>query len=214
MNKLEFINFKKSFGSNNLFNNINLTLNEGHVYGIVGPNGCGKSVLLKCICGLLSPSKGSIKYNDKLITANSIAKMNVGASIEKPMFIEDLTGIQNLMFLASFNNKVSKSEIEEWLKVFDLYVYKDKKVKEYSLGTKQKLGIIQAIMEDQNLILLDEVTNSLDNTTKQTLYKIVKQLKEQGKIIIYVNHSSDEIKLLCNYVYRIENEDLILCENY
>ncbi len=212
-NKLEFINFQKSFGTNTILKDINVIFEGGNVYGIIGPNGCGKSVLLKCICGLMKPSNGVIKYNDKIITVNNIAKMNIGASIEKPAFINDLTGIQNLMFLSSFQNKTNKNEILELINLFDLKKFQNKKVKEYSLGSKQKLAIIQAIMENQNLILLDEVTNSLDQKSKEILYKIVAKLKNEGKIIIYVNHSSEEINLLCNKVYRIENEGLELCEN-
>ncbi len=213
-NKLELKNFCKSFKDNILFQNVNVEFTGGNVYGIVGPNGCGKSVLLKCICALLNPTQGEIIYNNEIITMNNIVKMNIGASIEKPTLIDDLTVMQNLLFLASFKKTIDKKKINYWIEYFDLLKYKNKKIKECSLGTKQKTAIIQAIMEDQNLILLDEVTNSLDQKSKEKLFNLIKTLKENKKIVIYVNHSKDEINRFCDVVYKIEDEGLHLCEKF
>lgn len=209
---LNIINVKKSFGNKSVLNGVNLHLEGGHIYGLVGPNGSGKSVLLKIISGLMN-YEGKIEYNDKIMDRNNAYKANIGACIEKPQFIETLTGLENLCFLAKIKGIVETNIIMEWMKVFDLFEARNKLVKNYSLGMKQKLFIIQAVMEDQNIILLDEVSNSLDQKSKKILFNIINKEKEKGKIIIYVNHNYDEVMRISDKVYEISEGKVVKCES-
>lgn len=211
MNELRVEHVSKSFGSKKVLTDINAVFQGGHVYGLAGPNGCGKSVLLKCLCGLLTPTSGKIIWNGKVLSREKFYDAGFGASIEKPDFIDGLSGYENLIYLASFRKVIGKKQILGWMKRFDLYEARNQRVKEYSLGMKQKLAIIQAVMENQNIILLDEVSNSLDEESREKLLQLVKELKDDGRIIIYVNHNKAEVQSVADTVYRLRNGELLLC---
>lgn len=213
LNQIEIINMNKSFKKKEVLKDVNISFSSGEIIGLVGPNGSGKSVFLKLLSGLLNLTSGTIKYNGKIIGRKDINKINFGVSIEKPQFIEDLTANENLVFLASFRKLITQETINEWLKIFDLYEVKNKKVREFSLGMKQKLAIIQALMENPSIILLDEVSNSLDNESKKILFSIIEQEKKAGKIIIYVNHNFDEVSRVADRIFEIKNMELVVCEN-
>lgn len=207
--KLEHIG--KSFSKVDVLNDINLECHGGKVYGIIGPNGSGKSVLLKMIAGIMTPSSGTITFNDKILDKKNVYEDNIGICIDKSQMIEELTGLENLLYLASFRKMISEKEIIKWLEEFDLADAMNRKVKNYSMGMKQKMSIIQAVMENQNMVLFDEVSNSLDKTSKEQLYQLILKLKEEGKIIIYVNHNLDEVKMICDEIYEIDNRRLVKC---
>ena len=211
-NVLEVKELSKSFGNKEIFRNVNLRLEGGKIYGLIGPNGSGKSVFLKIICGLMSAS-GNVYYNGQMLTKENAYKANIGASIEKPQFIEELSGLDNLLFLASFRNEIKIDQIRKWFELFDLSEAAKKPVREYSLGMKQKLAIIQAVMEDQNIVLLDEVSNSLDCKTKNILFDLILNLKNKGKIIIYVNHNLDEVMKVCDEIMEISAGEIVRCED-
>ena len=211
-NILEVKELSKSFGNKEIFRNVNLKLEGGKIYGLIGPNGSGKSVFLKIICGLMSAS-GNVYYNGQMLTKENAYKANIGASIEKPQFIEELSGLDNLLFLASFRNEIKIDQIRKWFELFDLSEAAKKPVREYSLGMKQKLAIIQAVMEDQNIVLLDEVSNSLDRKTKNILFDLILNLKNKGKIIIYVNHNLDEVMKVCDEIMEISAGEIVRCED-
>ena len=211
-NILEVKELSKSFGNKEIFRNVNLKLEGGKIYGLIGPNGSGKSVFLKIICGLMSAS-GNVYYNGQMLTKENAYKANIGASIEKPQFIEELSGLDNLLFLASFRNEIKIDQIRKWFELFDLSDAAKKPVREYSLGMKQKLAIIQAVMEDQNIVLLDEVSNSLDRKTKNILFDLIFNLKNKGKIIIYVNHNLDEVMKVCDEIMEISAGEIVRCED-
>lgn len=211
-NILEVKELSKSFGNKEIFRNVNLKLEGGKIYGLIGPNGSGKSVFLKIICGLMSAS-GNVYYNGQMLTKENAYKANIGASIEKPQFIEELSGLDNLLFLASFRNEIKIDQIRKWFELFDLSDAAKKPVREYSLGMKQKLAIIQAVMEDQNIVLLDEVSNSLDRKTKNILFDLILNLKNKGKIIIYVNHNLDEVMKVCDEIMEISAGEIVRCED-
>lgn len=211
-NILEVKELSKSFGNKEIFRNVNLKLEGGKIYGLIGPNGSGKSVFLKIICGLMSAS-GNVYYNGQMLTKENAYKANIGASIEKPQFIEELSGLDNLLFLASFRNEIKIDQIRKWFELFDLSDAAKKPVREYSLGMKQKLAIIQAVMEDQNIVLLDEVSNSLDRKTKNILFDLILNLKNKGKIIIYVNHNLDEVMKVCDEIMEITAGEIVRCED-
>lgn len=158
-------------------------------------------------------ASGNVYYNGQMLTKENAYKANIGASIEKPQFIEELSGLDNLLFLASFRNEIKIDQIRKWFELFDLSDAAKKPVREYSLGMKQKLAIIQAVMEDQNIVLLDEVSNSLDRKTINILFDLILNLKNKGKIIIYVNHNLDEVMKVCDEIMEISAGEIVRCED-
>lgn len=206
---IEIHNAKKTIKNKVILNNINLNLEKGNVYGLIGHNGSGKTMLLRAISGLITLDSGYIKINNALVELNKPLPVKVGILIENVKFYDDLTGFENLKFLSSINNEISDDVINTYLKKFDLLNEKNKKAKEYSLGMMQKLAIIQAIMEDQSLILLDEPTNGLDRNSVEIFNKQIKELKDKGKTIILVSHNDSEIKELCNDIIEISNGVII-----
>lgn len=202
---IEIHNAKKTIRNKVILNNINLNLEKGNVYGLIGHNGSGKTMLLRAISGLITLDSGYIKIDNTLVELNKPLPVKVGIIIENVKFYDDLTGFENLKFLSSINNEISDDVINTYLKKFDLLKEKNKKIKEYSLGMMQKLAIIQAIMEDQSLILLDEPTNGLDRNSVEIFNEQIKELKDKGKTIILVSHNDSEIKELCDEIIEISD---------
>ena len=202
---IEIHNAKKTIRNKVILNNINLDLEKGNVYGLIGHNGSGKTMLLRAISGLITLDSGYIKIDNTLVELNKPLPVKVGILIENIEFYDDLTGFENLKFLSSINNEISDDVINTYLNKFDLLKEKNKKAKEYSLGMMQKLAIIQAIMEDQSLILLDEPTNGLDRNSLEIFNEQIKELKDKGKTIILVSHNDSEIKELCDEIIEISD---------
>ena len=163
---LQVQSVSKSFHGITILDHVSWNLEGGKVYGLNAPNGSGKSVLMKCMCGLMRPDSGKTEYNGKEVSAETIDQFCFGVSIEKPELLNDLSGLANVRYLASFRGIAKENEILKWLHFFSLYEDRNKKAGAYSLGMKQKLMLIQAFMEDPDVILLDEVTSSLDQKTK------------------------------------------------
>lgn len=172
-------NVSKKLKDKFVLQDINLEFEEGKMYLLQGHNGCGKTMLLRMLCGLISPTSGEV-CND--------VEYDYGVMIENPSFIEEKTGFYNLKYLASVKKKISDEQINDMLEKFDLYSAKDQKVKKYSLGMKQRLGIIQAIMESPKVILLDEPFNALDEKNYNKMLEQLEKEKESGKIIVIAAH--------------------------
>lgn len=207
--KIEVNNLSKSFQGVNVLNNINAVFESGKIYGIIGRNGSGKSVFLKILCGFYKPTSGEILYNGINISKDNIFPPNTRALIEKPNFLPDLTGMENLLLLASIQNKIGKVEIEKILKTLELYNDKDKKYSKYSLGTKQKLGLAQVLMEDPKVIILDEPLNGIENKTAASVRRIIKKEKENGKLIIIASHIKDDVIGLADELYEFDDGKMI-----
>ena len=203
--KIEIKSLSKKFKDVEILKNVNLTFEEGKIYGLIGRNGSGKSVFLKMLCGFYKPTEGEILYNGDDIVIKGLFPTNTRALIEKPSFLPDLTGYENLKLLADIQNKIGKEEIEDALKKVNLYEEKDKKYSKYSLGMKQKLGIAQAIMEDPEVIVLDEPLNGIEDDTAIKIRDILKKEKEQGKIIIIASHIKEDIDLIADVIYKFDN---------
>lgn len=201
---IEIKNVSKTIDKQQVLKDINLTLEDGKTYAIIGHNGSGKSMLLRLICGLISPDTGSVLINKEELK-NNINKYNFGVLIEKPKFLNNLTGFENLEILASINNKINSNDIDQILKTVDLYDEKDKKYRNYSLGMKQKLGIAQALMENPDIILLDEPFSALDKQSTKKIRELILKLKKQGKLIIIATHSKEDVNLLCDEVLEMES---------
>ena len=181
-----------------------LTLTEGHIYGFIGRNGSGKSVMLKMICGFYTPTTGEILLDGKNYNQDGKFPPSMGALIEKPNFIADLTGFENLKLLASIQKKIDDYDINKILDEVHLNEDRNKKYHKYSLGTKQKLGIAQAIMEDPEIIVLDEPFNGVENETAEQIRTLLLKLKKKGKLIIIASHIKEDIAILADEVYEFD----------
>lgn len=199
----------KAFKDKIIFQNINLTLESGNSYGFVGHNGCGKSVLLKTICGFSRLSSGKIIFNGNEIGKKIDFISNAGVIIETPDFMEHLSGMKNLQMIAEIQNIISNDKIEDTLKLLGIYEERNKAVKKYSLGTKQKLRIAQAIMEDPKILILDEPTNGLDKKSAVQLREFLHKFVKDGGLLIMTSHNTDDIDICCENVYELDNACLI-----
>lgn len=161
---------------------ISLDLEAGHAYWLSGHNGCGKTMLLRMLCGLISPDSGE---------RSPIGSRSFGVMIENPAFMESESGLENLRYLASFCHSIPPERIEQVLKQMDLYDHRNKRVKTYSLGMKQRLAIAQAIMEQPDVLLLDEPFNALDEQNAHTLRQIIAQYRDEGKLVVVAAHLLD-----------------------
>lgn len=194
----------KVLKGNEVLSNISYTFENGKIYLLTGHNGCGKTMLLRALCGLITPDSGEI-ICDK--------KCNFGVVIETPKFMENETGYFNLCYLASIRNIINKDTIKENIKLFDLDNVKNKKVKTYSLGMKQRLGLCQAVMEDPDIILLDEPFNVIDEENLNRIYEILNGFRDKNKIIIIASHGIvDRNKLMIDETI-VMDKGKILKEN-
>ena len=192
---------------------VNLTLEQGRVYGIVGNNGSGKTVLMKCICGFLIPTTGLIQVFGSSIGQDVDFPESLGVIIETPGFLTNLTGRKNLEILAGMRRKIGPAEILQVLEKVGLDPVLKKPVANYSLGMRQRLGIAQAIMEDPKLLILDEPFNGLDKHGVGEIRKLLLELKEEGKTILLASHNEEDIRILCDEVYEMDGGVLRKCED-
>lgn len=200
---LKIENVEKKFKDNVVLSNVNLEFNSGKIYGLIGRNGSGKTVLLKILCGFYAPTSGNVFLNDYNYIEHNEFPKETGALIEKPSFLPTLTGFENLKNLAKIQNKIKDKDIDEILKVVNLYEDKDKLYFKYSLGMKQKLGIAQALMENQNLIILDEPFNGIENDTALKIRNYLKDIKKD-KIIIIATHIKDDLIDFVDEIYEFD----------
>ncbi len=201
---IEVKKISMSFRETKVLKDISLTIKSGEVTGIVGRNGSGKTVLLKCIAGFLRPTSGSIVIDEHTLYEDKEKFLNIGVLIETPAFMDYLNGFDNLKSLADIRKVANTSDIEKYMKFFEL-PNDDKPVKKYSLGMRQKLGIIQSVMENQDIILLDEPTNSLDEKMVEKFKELINDLKSKGKTIVMISHIEEDIMPISDTVYSISN---------
>jgi len=196
-------NYTKQIKDSIILNNINLQLEKGKIYGFVGVNGSGKTMLFRAICGLIKPTQGSIMIEKEILHKDISFPRSVGVTIESPGFWEHLTGYENLTLLAKIKNRIGKKEIEESLERVGLDK-KDKRIfKKYSLGMKQRLAIAQVIMESPDLLILDEPTNALDENGVDLIRKILKEENERGATLLISSHNKEDIQTLADYTYKM-----------
>lgn len=207
---VKFDSYTKKYGENIVLNNINFELKEGIICGIIGRNGSGKTLLLKAICGLITATEGTVEVFGKSIGRDVDFPECTGVIIETPGFLPNLTGMKNLEILAGLSGNIDKNKIKEAISFVGLDPNDKKVVKKYSLGMKQRLGIAQAIMEDPKLIILDEPMNSLDETGVEDVRKYILKQKERGVSLILTSHNKDDIELLCDRVYSMDNGKISL----
>lgn len=205
--KLE--NIEKKFKNQIIFKNLDLNISEPKIIGFVGHNGSGKSVLFKLISGIYKPDKGNVFIrNQKLGKNNYDFAINTGLLVDSPGFIGLYNGFKNLKYLASINNLIDDNKIIDLMKELDLDPYSKTLTKNYSLGMKQKLGIIQAIMENQDIIILDEPFNGLDKESCLKVKNLIRQLRSENKTILLTSHYQIDLDELCEEIYSIEQYEL------
>ena len=202
---IEFKNVTKKFKDIIILNNINLTFESGNIYGLFGRNGSGKSVFLKLLCGFYTPSEGEILYNGENLNKKLEFPPNTRALIEKPNFFPDLTGFENLKFLAEIQNKITDKEINDILEFLGLEKDKNKRYSKYSLGMKQKLGIAQVLMENPDVIVLDEPFNGVENVTVLKIIDYLKEEAKKGKLIFISTHIMEDLEKLTDKIYYFDN---------
>lgn len=198
----------KSFGKEQVLMDVNFSIPPGSIYGVVGNNGSGKTVLMKCICGFMKCDRGKIVVNGRQVGKEVDFPDRLGVIIETPGFIPNLTGYKNLKILAALKGRIGKSDIRETLQRVGLDPDMKKPVSKYSLGMRQRLGIAQAIMDDPKVLVLDEPFNGLDRYGVVEIRALLKDLKADGKSILLASHNAQDIEELCDHV-----KDLMLERN-
>ena len=206
--KFEIKNLTKKFKDVTIIDDVSITFNSGKIYGIVGRNGSGKSVFLKILCSFYNPTSGTILQDGFDYISNNSFPKNTRALIEKPYFVSELSGYENLKLLASIENKIGDEEIEKVLKDVNLYEEKDKKYHKYSLGMKQKLGIAQVLMENPDVLILDEAFNGIEESSVKKIKKILIEEKKKGKLIIITSHIKEDIMELSDEIYEFNEGKL------
>ena len=206
MDCIKIEHLSKKFERKCVIDDISYGFESGKIYGIVGANGCGKSVLFKLISGLMKPTCGEIIVGSVVVGKKGAMPLDVGLLVEHPGFLPDLTGLENLEQLAAIKNQITKTEIEEVLKKVSLYQDKDVKVKNYSLGMLQRLGIAQALMENPKILLLDEPFNSMDYEGVEELREMIKNyVRINRATMIVTSHNKDDIEILSDVILELKN---------
>ena len=205
---IELNHVSKIIKKNTILTNVNLEFEGGKTYGLVGTNGSGKTMLMRLLAGLIKASEGEIIVDGRKVEYGRKLYFDMGVIIEKPEFFNDLTGMENLEMLSKLKGKITREEMRKAMERVQLDPENRKKVKEYSLGMRQRLGIAQAIMEDPDVLILDEVTNALDEGGISMVYDVLKEEKEKGKIIVISSHNRQDIDTLCDEIYLVKNHTL------
>lgn len=197
-------NITKRFGDQTVLNGVSYEFERGKIHGVVGNNGSGKTVMMKCICGFLAPDSGMIMVNGRTVGKDIDFPPDLGIIIETPGFLPNLTGVKNLMLLASLRKMIGEQEVITSIRRVGLDPGLKKPVSKYSLGMRQRLGIAQAIMEHPPVLILDEPFNGLDKHSAAHIRALIKDLREQGTTIILASHNQIDIDELCDTVAEMD----------
>ena len=208
MNAISVKNLTKKFKEAVVLNDVSIDFETGKVHGLIGRNGSGKTMLMKCICGIVPPTSGEIYVNEQRIGKDTDIPKNVGVIIETPGFIPNNSAYNNLKFLAILNKKIGKAEIRNAISSVGLNPDDKKHVGKFSLGMRQRLGLAQAIMEDPDLLILDEPMNGLDKDGVKDMRQYLLDLKAKGKTILIASHSAEDIDILCDTVCEMDKGKL------
>lgn len=202
---IELKNVTKIFKEEAVLKDVNLELHDNKIYGFVGRNGSGKSILFKLISGYMRPSEGVITVDGKELGKECDFPSGLGALIETPGFLHYESGFDNLYYLAKIQNIIGRSEVEQAMEMVGLDPKSKKSVGKYSLGMKQRLGIAQALMEQPQIVILDEPMNSLDDAGVELIRKRILDYKGEGRVILLASHNKEDISLLCDEVFHLQN---------
>lgn len=200
---IELTNITKKIGKSVVLENINLRFDSGHIYGLAGINGSGKTMLMRLICGLILPTTGSVCVNGEFLGKDISFPRSVGVLIENPAFLPNYTGYKNLRLIADIQNKITDEEIEKTLSLVGLDPNDKRAYRKYSLGMKQRLGLACAFMGNPDVIILDEPINALDEAGVMLVNNILQEMKKT-KLVIIACHDQDELNLLSDIVINID----------
>ena len=198
-------NLTKELNGNRVVNNVNLSLHAGKIYGLCGYNGCGKTMLMRLIAGMIRPTMGTVTIDGKQLGKEMDFPPGMGVLIENPAFLGNYSGYENLRLLASISGKINAAAIEDVLERVGLSDSAKKKYRKYSLGMKQRLGIAAAIMEQPNLLILDEPTNALDTDGVRRTKEILREERNRGALVIMTCHDRAILEDLCDEIFNIEH---------
>lgn len=223
-------NLSKVYGQNTVLKNISMRFDEGKIYGLIGSNGCGKTTLMRCICGFSQPTSGYIVVNGCLIGGRSALRRNpelakadagvisrvsdfapnTGVIIETPGFLPHETGLQNLMLLAAMSGRADRLRTRRAMIELGLDPDEKKPVWKYSLGQRQRLGFAQAFMEDPDVLILDEPFNAMDKASMEEVHDLLQRFKAQDKTVLLASHSAEDIARACDVIFKMEDGELHL----
>ena len=206
---IELKNISKTIKDAEVLTDINYLFESGKVYGLQGKNGCGKTMLMRIISGLIRPTKGEVDINGKILWRDLDFPDSIGTLIENPAFIDGYTGFKNLKMLASIKGKINDNDINDAMTRVGLNPDDKRKYRKYSLGMKQKLGIACAFMEYPEIVILDEPINAIDKDGVVLVRKILDDLKKKNKIVIIACHDAEEMKLLADEVINMEEGKIV-----
>ena len=197
-------NVSLTLQKNEILKDITVHFDRGQIHGLIGRNGSGKTMLMKCICGFVRPDVGEITVDGKRIGYDCDFPKNVGIIIETPGFIPYYSGLKNLKLLAGLRRKITVNDIKSIMKKVGLDPDLKRPIRKYSLGMRQRLGLAQAIMENPDLLILDEPMNGLDKDGVKDMRQYLLELKEKGKTILIASHSAEDIEVLCDTVCEMD----------
>lgn len=203
---VEIKNYCKSIKSRPILNNVSYNFEYGKIYGIYGHNGSGKTMLLRAIAGLLVPDSGSVVIDGKVLHKDMSFLPSIGIVIENMNLLPQYNSFDNLKILGKIKKTATDEDIKTALERVGLK--SDLKVKKFSLGMKQRLNIAQAVFEKQKIILLDEPTNALDNDGVQLIYKLLKEEKERGALVVITTHHKEDLEEICDVVLEMTEGEL------
>lgn len=216
---IELKDVEKTIRGVTVLQGINVRFEAGQVYGLKGKNGCGKTMLMRLICGLIRPTHGTVDINGEILGKEISFPRSIGALIENPAFIDGYTGLKNLQILASIQGKIGDEEIRDALRKVGLDPDDKRKYRKYSLGMKQRLGIACVFMEHPEIVVLDEPINALDDNGVELVHNILHDLKERGTLVIIACHDQEEMEQLADEIYlmgegRITGHELVEGEGH
>lgn len=193
---------------------INIVMESGKVYGFWGKNGCGKTMLMRVISGLIRPTTGSVSFDEKVLWKDISFPESMGIMIENPAFLNEYTGYDNLKILASIKERIGEKEIRQTLADVGLDPDDKRKYRKYSLGMKQRLGVACAVMENPAVVILDEPINALDESGVELVRKLFVRLKERGSLVIVACHDREEMNILADEIFvmgegRVERKEKV-----
>ena len=209
MTNIEIENVTKKIHRNIVLKSINISMKSGTIYGLQGINGSGKTMLMRIVSGLIRPTEGSIKINEKILNKDITFPESIGILLENPSFLDNYSGFDNLKMLASVQNRVDDEAIRESIKAVGINPLDSKKYKKYSLGMKQRLGIAAAVMEKPDIVILDEPTNSLDTNGVEMVKEILKAQKERNALVIISCHDFAVLKEMSDEIFLLESGEII-----
>ena len=208
MNIIDVRNVFLTLGKTEILKDISVSFERGKIHGLIGRNGSGKTMLMKCICGFVKPNSGEITVDGKQVGKDCDFPQSMGVIIETPGFIPYYSGYKNLKLLAELREKIGGGEIKNTMHRVGLDPELKRPVRKYSLGMRQRLGLAQAIMENPDLLILDEPMNGLDKEGVADMRQYLLELKSQGKTILIASHSAEDIDALCDTVYEMDKGKL------